>query len=35
MPEMDGIAALKEIKANRSECNSYYVFCYGATSNGN
>ena len=35
MPEMDGITALKEIKAKRSECYNHYVFCYGTTSNGN
>ena len=35
MPEMDGITALKEIKVNRSERNSYYVFRNGSTSNGN
>ena len=35
MPEMDGIAALKEIKEYKSKCKSYYVFCNGATSDGN
>ncbi|EPR29014.1 Chemotaxis protein cheY [Geobacillus sp. WSUCF1] len=34
MPEMDGIAALKEIKKNRQQCQSHYVLRDGAAGNG-
>ena len=33
MPELDGIAAVKEIK-KLMVIQNYYVLCYGATGNG-
>lgn len=33
MPEMDGIAALKEIKS-RCQCQSHYVFSHGSAGYG-